>query len=435
MKSFKLRGAAVLAGLSLFAAGCGGGDDEAATSADLSGQTLEVAAVWSGTEQERFQSVLDEFETRTGATVTFTSTGDDIAATLTPRIAAGDAPDVAVLPQPGLLNDLASAGSLKALGPDVQSAVKDNYSQDWQDLGSVDNTPYGVWFKAANKSTVWYDTADFENAGVEAPESWDDLLTTSQTLADSGVSPVSVGGADGWTLTDWFENVYLRTAGAEKYDQLSKHEIPWTDPSVTTALNTLAELWGKPEFLAGGTQGALQADFPTSVQKVFSDNGNAAMVYEGDFVAGVITDDLGKTVGTDANFFDFPSVDDSAPSVVGGGDVAVMLNDNPAAQELMEFLASPDAAEVWAKQGGYLSPNKNVDSGVYPDEVTQRLAEGLTNAETFRFDMSDLAPAAFGGTVGQGEWKLLQDFLTTPTNVQGTQTALEAAAAAAWPAS
>ena len=43
------------------------------------------------------------------------------------------------------------------------------------------------------------------------------------------MTPYSIGAADGWTLTDLFENIYLRTAGAEKYDQLTKHEILWTD--------------------------------------------------------------------------------------------------------------------------------------------------------------------------------------------------------------
>lgn len=433
MKSMRAKLGALVAALTMVAVGCGDSDDDSgAGDANLSGQQLEVAAVWSGTEQARFEAVLDEFEKRTGATVRFTSTGDDIAAVLTPRIAAGSPPDVAMLPQPGLLNDWVSNGSLKALNTDVQDEVKKNYSSDWQTLGTVNGSMYGVWFKAANKSTVWYDVKDFNNAGVKPPSTWDDFLKASQTIADSGVAPVSVGGADGWTLTDWFENVYLRTAGPEKYDQLSRHEIPWTDQSVTTALETLAQLWGKPTLLAGGTQGAVSTDFPTSVSKVFSDDGGAAMVYEGDFVAGVITGDLNKQLVTDANFFDFPSIGGSAKSVVGGGDVAALLKDTPASQELMEFLASADAAEIWAKAGGFLSPNKNVDNAQYPDETSRNLAKGLVEAETFRFDMSDLAPAAFGGTPGAGEWKILQDFLSNPSNIQGTQAALESAAAAAF---
>lgn len=400
--------------------GGGGGDGE------LAGQTVEVAAVWSGAEQESFEAVLDEFESQTGAEVTFTSTGDDIAAVLGTRIEGGDPPDVAILPQPGLLQDLASEGSLQPIDF-ASDVIEENYAEDWRELGSADGTLYGVWFKAANKSTFWYDTNKLADAGVDPPETWDDLIEVAQTVRDSGAVPISIGGGDGWVLTDWFENVYLRTAGPEMYDQLVAHEIPWTDPSVITALERLSELWTQSDLIAPNSA---NMTFPESVTEVFS--GDAAMVYEGDFVAGTISDETDAVVGEDADFFDFPAVDDSDPVVVGGGDVAVLLTESEAAQRLIEFLATPEAAEIWAERGGFTSPNQNVDLDIYPDDITRRSAEALTEAETFRFDLSDLVPAQFGGTPAQGMWKALQDFLQNPTDVQGTAQSLEAAAAPAY---
>ena len=98
----------------------------------------------------------------------------------------------------------------------------------------------------------------------------------------------------------------------------------------------------------------------------------------------------------------------------------------------VEFLASEEGARAWAERGGFSSPNRNIGEDVYPDELTARTATAIAEAETFRFDMSDLAPAAFGGTAGQGEWKILQDFLANPSNVDGTAQALESAAARAF---
>jgi multiple sugar transport system substrate-binding protein/alpha-glucoside transport system substrate-binding protein len=406
--------------------------DTTTSTLDLSGQTLEVAGVWSGAEQANMQKVLDAFSQKTGAKVTFTSTGDEIATVLGTRIQGGNVPDVALLPQPGLLAQFAKDGSIKPVSAEVEAAVDANYAADWKKLGSADGKLYGVWFKAANKSTVWYNTALFDSAGVQPPKTWDEFMSAAKTLSDSGVPAVSVGGADGWTLTDWFENVYLRSAGGDMYDKLTNHEIPWTDPSVTKALQALAQLWSQNNLMAGGSSGALQTDFPTSVSQVWADSPKAAMVYEGDFVAGVIGDSTKAKVGTDAKFFDFPSVDGSGPSVVGGGDVAVAMKDSPGAMALLAYLASPEAAEIWAKIGGFTSPNKNVDLASYPDDTTREVAKGLTSAETFRFDMSDLAPSAFGGTKGAGEWKALQDFLRNPSNIEGTQKQLEADAAAAY---
>ncbi|MET8576397.1 ABC transporter substrate-binding protein [Streptomyces sp. NPDC005012] len=437
-------------GLALALAACGGGDggggktgkataggdDATAQTVDLpklDGETLEVAAVWTGTEQENFKKVLAEFEKRTGAKVTFVPAQDPIINFLGSKIAGGAPPDVAMLPQVGAIHQAVEKGWAKPLGPEAQEQLAKNYSKGWQDLGTVDGKQYGVYYKAANKSLIWYNTQVFENAGASEPKTWDELLTTAQTVYDSGVTPFSVGGADGWTLTDWFENVYLSQAGPEKYDQLARHEIPWTDPSVKEALTSLAQIWGKADYVAGGADGALQTEFPASVTQTFTggDQPKAGMVYEGDFVQV----NIGETeaeVGTDAKVFPFPAVGD-APPVVSGGDAAVILEDSKAAQALATFLASPDAAGIQAELGGYLSPNKAVDASLYPNDVQRKMAEALIQAgDDFRFDMSDQAPQAFGGTPGKGEWKILQDFLKNPKDVEGAQKKLEAEAAKAY---
>lgn len=242
-----------------------------------------------------------------------------------------------------------------------------------------------------------------------------------------------MAGADGWTLTDWFENVYLSQAGPEKYDKLARHELKWTDDSVKEALTTLGELFGRKDFLAGGTSGALATEFPKSVTQTFTggDRPAAAMVFEGDFVAVNIAQ-TGEKVGEGAKVFPFPAVGAKAP-VVSGGDVAVALKPSKGAQALLTFLASADAAEIQAREGGFLSPNKAVDPGAYPNPIQRGIAKALVAAgDDFRFDMSDQAPAAFGGTPGAGEWKALQDFLANPSDVAGTQAKLEADAAKAY---
>ncbi|MBJ7001468.1 ABC transporter substrate-binding protein [Streptomyces griseofuscus] len=437
--------AALLAGgLVLGACSGGGGDDKkdkgSAPSAGgsvslpkLDGAHLEIAAVWTGQEQTNFKKVLAEFEKRTGAQVTFVPAQDPIINFLGSKIAGGQPPDIALLPQPGAIKQAVDKGWAKPVGPDALKEVQKNYSQGWQDIGKVNGKQYGVYYKAANKSLIWYNAKVFENAGAKEPTTWKDLLTTAQAVYDSGVTPFSVPGADGWPLTDWFENVYLSQAGPEKYDQLAQHKIKWTDPSVKQALQTLAQIWGKKDYLAGGQDGALQTEFPNSVTQTFTggDQPKAAMIYEGDFVQVNIGETKAK-VGTDAKVFPFPAVGSTAP-VVSGGDAAVVLKDSKAAQALMTFLASPDAATIQAKLGGYLSPNKNVAISAYPNSVQQKIAKSLiASGDDFRFDMSDQAPQAFGGTPGKGEWKDLQDFLKNPGDVAGAQAALEKDAAAAY---
>ncbi|WP_377271098.1 ABC transporter substrate-binding protein [Peterkaempfera sp. SMS 1(5)a] len=443
--------------LALTAAGCsssggGGGGDSSSTPSsgassptaeassadslqlpDLHGKSLTVAAIWTGAEQKNFQKVLADFTKRTGAGTKFVPTGDNVSAFLGSKVQGGAPPDVAFLPQVGVLQQFAKAGWVKPLSADVDAALSANYGKGWKDLGAYGGKQYGVYFKAANKSTVWYNTKVFQDAGVSEPKTWADFLTTAQTISDSGTPAVSIGGADGWTLTDWFENVYLSQAGPDMYDKLAKHQIKWTDASVGKTLTTLAQLFGKNDLIAGQAKGALQTEFPASVDQTFAEPPKAGMVYEGDFVAVNIASETKAKVGEDAKFFPFPAVDNGKPPVVSGGDVATVMKDSPAAQALLQYLASPEAAAVAASQGGFVSPNKSLDLSVYPNDIARGIAKSLMDAgDDFRFDMSDQAPAAFGGTKGSGEWKDLQDFLGSPKDVAGAQKKLEADAAKAY---
>lgn len=433
----RLRLLAILAVIAMVTAACGGGGDDdngdrAGGDGALTGQTVEVMAKWTGAELESAKEVMAEFEKETGAKVNLQGQGDDLPTILSTRVEGGDPPDIAILPQPGLMADLAKRGALKPIEDVAGDVVDENYASVWRDLGSHDGELYGVWFKASNKSTVWYNTKLMEQAGAEPPETWEEWISVSGDLTDAGITPVAVGAADGWVMSDWFENVYLRTAGPEKYDQLAAGQLPWTDQSVKDALKTMAELIGQPQFVAKGLDGALQVGFQDSVKLVFGTDPEAATVFEGDFVAGVILDETDSKAGEDFDFFPFPSIDGSDPSVVGSGDVAVLFSDSEAAKELMKFLATPEAAEVWAERGGFSSPNKKVDLEAYPDDIARRAAQQLVQADTFRFDLSDQVPAALGAAKGAGIWGRLQDWMSKPTDIDAITSRLQSEAETAY---
>jgi ABC-type glycerol-3-phosphate transport system substrate-binding protein len=429
--------AVAAAGMLLTASACGGSDSKSSSSSSpgaqtLKGTTIEVAAKWTGPEQASFQKVLSAFEKLTGAKVNYASTGENTDAYLGPRIQAKQPPDIAILPQPGLVAQYAKKGDLKPLSGDVSAAIDANYTPYWKELGSVDGKTYGVLVKAAYKSIIWYRTKAFDDAGVQPPVDWAGLIKAAQTLSDAGSTPfeLAAGSGDSWTMTDWFENVYLSQAGPQMYDKLTKHEIKWTDASVTKALQTLVQVWGKADMIAGGSSGALQQKFDGSVTDTFGKN-KAAMVYGGDFAAANIGTTSAK-VGTDAKVFAFPKTGATAPAVLGG-DTAVALKDSKGAMALMRYLASPEAGTVWAKGGGYISPDKNVKPEAYPDALTKQLvAQMLAAGDAARYDMSDQTPAAFGGTPGQGEWEDLRSLVKNPGDIKGVQAKLESDAAKAY---
>ncbi|HET9974003.1 MAG TPA: ABC transporter substrate-binding protein [Streptosporangiaceae bacterium] len=398
----------------------------------LRGQKLEVAAVWSGVEQQHFELVLRAFTRQTGASVTYTSAGYGIPAFLATRLARGRPPDVAFLPQPGLLRRYAAEHLIVPLDGVAGSAAASNYSPAWRQLGSAGGRLYGIWFKAAEKSLIWYNEDVFEREGVAPPADVDGLVRLAHRLARSGVPAFSVGGQDGWTLADWFSNLYLRLAGPGRYDRLAAHEIRWTDPSVIATLRLLARVLD-PHVIAGGPQAAVLTSYPESVQQAFAAPPAAAMVFEGDFVAGIIRAVTPAVPGINADVFPFPALGPPSPAVVAGGDAAVLMRRSAAGDALIRYLASPQAAAIWAAAGGFVSPNINVGLSVYPDPISRSIAVSLLQAgDNFRFSLSDLTPAGFGGTEGQGMRKGLQQFLVS-RDASATARRLEQAAGKAYP--
>ena len=417
--------------LAFVAAGCGGGDDDSGAegSEDVTGE-ISTMAIWAGEEQASFEAVIAGFnELYPNVTVNYRSGGDNLAPLLSTAVEGGNPPDIAAIGQPGLMADFASQDALQPLD-DMRDAIVENFGESAADVGAVDGTQYGILFKASNKSTIWYNVAAFEEAGVEAPEDFEGLNEAAQTIKAAGITPYSVGVDVGWPMTDLFENIYIRSAGPEMYDQLARHEIPWTDQSVKDALAVMAEVVGDSENLAGGTEGALQTEMPDSVAKVFNDDPEAAMVIIGDFAPGVTETTLEPETGY--NVFTFPSIEGSGPSVIGSGDLFVQFKDSPAADAFLEYLTTPEASEIWAERGGFSSPNQNIDLGVYPDEITRATAGALAEAEAFRFDMSDLQPSAFGGTPGAGLFKHFTDFVQNPDDIDGITQKMEADAAKAF---
>jgi hypothetical protein len=312
--------------------------------------------------------------------------------------------------------------------------ISQNFAPVWLKLGSVGGKLYALVYKAANKSTLWYSVPAFKQAGVGAPKTFTQLLSDAKTIKASGTPAYSLCGASGWTLTDLFENIYLRMFGPAKYNQLSAHQIKWTDPTVTQALQNMAKIVGDTSNIAGGTSGALQTDYPTCVDKAFSTPPTAAMVLEADFVGSEILASTKAKPVTGFNAVPFPSITagSNATAVEIGGDLLVTFKDDPAVEAFMKYLATPQAAITWAKAGGFGTGNKKVPASAYPDAITRTTESPIQTATSVVFDMSDEQPASFGSTTGQGEWGLFQQFLQHPTDIKGIQQKLESAAAKAY---
>jgi len=360
---------------------------------------VTVIGTWGGDELASFQEAVFPFTDETGIGMAFEGTRD-LAAVLTVRVEAGNPPDLAILPNPGQMYELAERGKLVDISQIMDMGeFETNYAPAWLDLASYNDTLYGIFYKVANKSLIWYNPSAFSTAGYEIPTTWDELIALSDQIVADGSTPWAIGfesgAASGWPATDWIEDIMLRTAGPDVYDQWVNHEIPWTDEAVKNAWEVFGEIVGNEDYQYGGSTGTLTSSFGDAPAAIFTDPPGAYMHRQASFITGFFPE--GLEVGTDYDFFPFPSIDSAyGVPVLGGADLIVMFNDTPEARALMKYLATAQPQEIWAAKGDFIAPSKAVSLDAYPDELTRKMAEMVVSAEVFRFDASDLMPAAVG---------------------------------------
>lgn len=370
--------------------------------------TIVVTSLWGGTEQEAFEAVLDAFKEKTGITATYEANRTDYATVLRSRITGGNPPDVAIIPGIGTLRSLARDGSLISiadLGLD-QSSFEGNYAPGILDVGTVDSKLYGIMVKLNSKATIFYSPDRFGDMGVQPATTWDELTTLTNTIRDGGHIPWALGAQDGWTLTDWFEIMYLKMHGTDAYDKLFSADGDWTDPTVQQTIDKMLGLL-TDENIDGGVDGSLATAFVAAVAKVFGTSPTSEMYYGGGFVGGIATGtdvnpDLKGKEGTAIDWFGFPTIDGNGEGLVTyGGDVMAALVKDSDVAKFMEYLTTAEAGQVWAAGGTIISPIKGVDTSVYPTILIQNEAKQVTSAKAVRFDGSDLLPGTDLGAVLQ----------------------------------
>ena len=395
----------VLAG-SLLLASCQPSDQAGSGGGDSDQPQVTILGVIIGEQQEKLEAALAPFTEETGIEVVYEGT-DSFATTLPIRVDSGNAPDLAMFPQPGLMADFAREGAMIPLTAFMtEEDLTAAYDQAWIDLGTIDGDVYGAWYRASVKSLVWYNPEQFEANGYDIPETWDEMLALSDRLVAEGKTPwclgMESGDATGWVGTDWVEEIMLRTAAPETYDQWINHKIPFNDPAVKNAVDTFGEIVRNEDYIYGGMVGALSTPFGDSTQGLFGEEPNCYLHKQANFIASFLPEEVDTT--SEVGIFPLPSIDpEYGLPILVAGDVFGMFNDTPEARQLMEYITTKVPHEVAAGLGGYISPRKDVDLTLYPDDLTRIQAEILENADVIRFDGSDMMPGAVGtGTFWSG---------------------------------
>ena len=438
-------GVATLAVAALALSGCAPAAEDTAATGDCAayadylgneGTEVEMYTTIVSPEADLFQESFAEFEECTGITINWNGS-QEFEAQLPVRVEGGTAPDLAIFPQPGLLKKMVETGKMVAASDALAASVDANYTPDWKNYGTVDGTFYAAPLGANVKSFVWYSPKTFADNGWEIPTTWAELLTLSDTIAETDVQPWCVGfgsgDATGWVGTDWMEDLMLRFQDAETYDKWVSNEMKFDDPKVAEVLAEAGKILKNPDYVG---------DVASIATTTFQDggagivDGSCAMHRQASFIGGILKGDYAATIVTPEDTdveggittFYFPGVSADNKPALGGGEFVGAFSDRPEVQAVQLYLTTAEWNNKKAALGTWFSAHLGLDTANVADPVNAVAVEILQNATTFRFDASDLMPAA----VGAGSfWKEMTAWVAEDKADADVLEAIQAS----WPAS
>jgi alpha-glucoside transport system substrate-binding protein len=386
---------------------------------DLKGETLTIFGPWRGEDETHVNVVLEYFRQATGADVKYASS-ENYEQQVVIDTQAGSPSNITVLPQPGLIADLAGKGLMTPLSDADKAWMVENYGagQSWVDIGTAKDKDgkaqfFGFSYKTDVKSLVWYSPENFKDAGYAIPNTMEELIALSDKIVKDGGKPWCIGlgsgGATGWPATDWMEDIMLRTQKPEVYDGWVNNSVKFTDPAVINAMEIFGSFAKNDAYVDGGAAGVASVDFRDSPKGLFSSPPKCYMHHQASFIPAFFPE--GTKLGTDADFFYMPTyaaMADLGKPVLGAGTLFTITKDSKASRAFIEFLKMPLAHEIWMQDGGFLTPLKTANQAAYGSDAARKQGEIMTSATTFRFDGSDLMP----GKIGAGAfWTGMVDFV------------------------
>ena len=394
----------LVAAVAFFAAACTPTSDS-----NTDQGVVEVFGPFRGEDAAKFAATVAPFEEETGIDVRYIGAGSFVQ-NIQQRVADADYPDVALFPQPALLRDMAAQGALVPVPDEVASRFVADVPGAV--IGEAGGVLYGIWFRAAAKSLVWYRPDVFEARGYTVPKTWDELVALSQVMKSDGVAPWCLSmesfGATGWVGTDWIEDIVLREQGVDVFDGWVAGDVLFSSSEITQAFATFGAIVNDAGSVFGGTNRILNVPWQRAADPMFDPEPACMMQKQASF--WVPDASLGAVFGENFDFFILPGVTAAPAPVLVSGDIAGAFNDRPEVAAFMEFLAGPDAGVGWASKGGFISPHPEFDPADYIFDVDRKVGQTILDAPSLRFDGSDLMPSVVGT---DAFWEGIRDFIRT----------------------
>jgi alpha-glucoside transport system substrate-binding protein len=396
---------------------CGSGGD--------SGKDDKSVTIWSSMDppvQAALQKTLVKEAKAKGITIKWSKV-ENINQLIMQKIQANDTPDIAFIPQPGVVADVVERGEPIALDDVLDMpTLEKSMVPGTLETGKVDDKQYALMVSMNVKSLVMYPKKAWAKAGYKPPATIDELNTLTEKIKSDGNTPWCMGieaeASTGWPATDWFEDLVMRYGGPEEYKKWVKNETKFDSDVVREAAAEFEKLLFTEGNVLGGRKAIASNAFSTAGNPMFDSEPKCWMYKQGTFITGFFPKKIVENIDEEVGVFGFPPVEEGGEKpVLGGGDSAMMFDDTASTKTVMKLLSASDIGNDAAGSSSFISPHKGFDVANYADSVARNSAQVAYDSTEFLFDGSDQMP----GEVGAGSfWKEMTAWISGQQDLDQT---------------
>ncbi|MCP4383729.1 MAG: extracellular solute-binding protein [Hyphomicrobiales bacterium] len=286
-------------------------------------------------------------------------------------VASGDMPDMFTWWTGGVYEELIASGAVGELDGVWEDLIASgDFSESTRDFYKVGDHIYGVPLHLSRWIAL-YNKAQFAEAGVEEPKTWDDLIAAADKLKAAGFTPFHATTQDGWRGFIWFQEIMIRT-DPDAYNGLHTGEVAYDSDAVRKAFEIWVDWYEKGYFTDPRSNEEIE-DFA---------RGNGAIYLIGDWAIGAV-EAAGMKAGDDFGAFIMPNMDPNLPSsvIVEGGPIMLSKAgvEKPEVVEALKYFLSVDGANVWADASGNSLGNNNANP---PNVLVAKIGEDVASMGT-----------------------------------------------------
>ena len=395
----KVGASAVVALVTVGLVGCSGPSvSERAASTAPGVVTIEGSL--TGSDAALLEKSWAGWEKSSGITIKYTGSAN-FESSIAQAAQQGNAPDLAIFSQPGIIHDLASHGYVEPLASSVAANVTKNFPAEWASYTSTGSTNYAAPLTASVNGWVFYSPKLFYTWGISIPSTWDQLLTDTKLIqAKTGTTPwcegLSAGARSGAAGASWIDDLVLREDGTSVYDQWVSHQIAFTDPRITKAFTAAGQILLNKKYVNAGINQASSADAAAGLA-----SGKCAMVHAPSSFVSSLTNADGTPANVNATgdywAFPLPPVTAGDIPLTGGGEFVSAFSKSADTVKVQTYLSSQAWATTRVKLGGIISPDPHVAASADTSPLLREATDLLHNPSVdFRFDAADLMPSVVG---------------------------------------